>query len=473
MIANYSNQLSRLLLFWSLPLGMIVFMSGKIFLPGSASHITQTYIWLMFPALLFCIFGRQWLFKGYKPTKVEYSILLFLCFNVVSYFWSTTDKNFDRYYKDLLYIVLFLTTLSALIRSPKNNLVRVMEVAGLIAVIGAALSIHHYYITNDTSLNYRSFRIFNMGYGPFANFSGPIQAALYYGPFTLFFFIRFLDSKGVLTKQILFLLAVVILQTYILLTGSRGPTFSLFIGYIVLWSFRRDRLTTAFCIVVFGLAFGMGLKTNAIKYEFLDTSSAHAVRQYSKVEPLSAGSSFRELPTFQELEENLNERFNERGTIWFGAIEEILDAPWFGHGIEAEFKQPYHNNRQTASHPHSLYLQILYDTGLIGLTLFLSILSLTLKDGWKYRHIPLVQIALSILVFGLISYLIDVHKIFHRPHAYWFLFWLPVGIVIGIRLKETIGMISFTPEESSRRVMQTIVLDTPVNQRSKVQETEE
>lgn len=473
MLKIWSRCVSNAILSWFIPLGMVVFLAGKIFLPGSASHITQTYIWLMFPSLLMIIFGAKYLFSGYKPNTLELMIIVFLLFNTISFFWSSTDKPFDRYYKDLLYNVLFLIALCSLIRSPRTNLVRVMEVAGLIAVIGAALSIHHYYIVNDITLNYRSFRIFNMGYGSFANFSNPIPAALFYGPFALFFFIRFLDTKGLWMKQLLLLLSVTILLTYVLLTGSKAPTFSLLIGFIILWSLRRDRATTALCLSIFGLAFGIGLKTNAINIEFLTASPSQKTQLYSEIEPSSAGSSFRELPSVQKLEENFNERFTQRGTIWFGAIEKIWNAPWFGHGIEAKFEQPYYNNRIIASHPHSLYLQILYDTGLTGLTLFLSILFLALKDGWKYRHDSIVQVAFSILAFGLLSFITDVHKIFHRPHPYWLLFWLPVGVIIGTRLKKTIGMISFAPEESSRRVVQTMVLDTPLPKASEVRQTEE
>ena len=440
-------------------------------MPGSASHVAQTLIWLMLPALLLCIFGSKWLFKGFKPDKLEYCILLFLCLNVVSYFWSSTDRNFDRFYKDLLFIVLFLASLSALVRSPKNNLVSIMEISGLIVAIGAALSIHNYYIVNDATFHYRAFRISDMGYGPFANFSNPIPAALFYGPFVLFFFVRFLDSKEARLKQFLFLLAATILLTYVILTGSKAPTYSLLVGFIILWSFRRDPITTALCLAFFAFAFAIGLKTNAIKIEFPAASPTTQAHPYSKIEPLSAGSNFRELPSIQKLEDNLNKRFSNRATIWFGAIEQILDAPLFGHGIDAEFKQPYFNDRMVAAHPHNLYLQILYDTGLVGLTLFLSIAFLTLKGGWKYRHIPMVQVAFSILVFGLLSFITDVHKMFQRPHPYWLLFWLPVGIIIGNRLKTTIGMINLAPEENSRRVVETTVLDTPVPEKSKVRQT--
>lgn len=62
-----------------------------------------------------------------------------------------------------------------------------------------------------------------------------------------------------------------------------------------------------------------------------------------------------------------------RYTYWVASVEEILKRPWLGHGFGLHFNiyVPQFGEIITTS-PHNLYLSILYQSGILGLLLYLS-----------------------------------------------------------------------------------------------------
>ena len=234
MSSTRFDPLVKIFLYVFLPFGMFTFLTGKILLPGSPSHIAQTYIWLMFPTLILSlIYGRR-LFAGYKPGWLELFIVGFILLNVLSFFWSSTEHDFSRYYKDALYITLFLIATCALIRSSKLNLGHLFEISALIVAVGAGISLYYHFIVIDAPFLFRGYRIFNMGPWGFGNFENPIPAALFYGPFALILFSRFLEARKQPLRQAVLLIAILVIQAYVIMTGSRGPLYAMFCGYLVL-----------------------------------------------------------------------------------------------------------------------------------------------------------------------------------------------------------------------------------------------
>ena len=467
MTSTYSDKVARILLHGFLPFGMFVFLTGKILLPGSPSHIAQTYIWLMFPTLVFCLIYGKKLFKGYKVTWLELSVAGFILLNLLSFSWSSTEQSFSRYYKDALYITLFLIVTCTLLRSSKLDLGRVFEISALVVAIGAGVSLYYHFILNDAIIQFRQNRIFTMGPWEFGNFNNPIPAALFYGPFALILFARFLEAKRQWIHQAILLTAILFIQSYVMMTGSRGPIYAMFCGYLVLVILNRKVSSFVLGATLAGFIITLGVHNGMFKINIPFINTSAITSPISDLIPVSAGTSFRESPTTQEIEDLFNRKFSQRGSIWLGAIEESLKAPWLGHGINAPVAIPFFKNRQIAFHTHNLYLQILYDTGLAGLSLFFMMTVLSIRSCWHYRSQLVAQLALALFVFGLLGFVADVHKIFNKPDPFWLLYWLPVGMTIGIRVKGAIGMISFTAESRKVRAIQTISLNAEATQRSK------
>jgi O-antigen ligase len=83
-------------------------------------------------------------------------------------------------------------------------------------------------------------------------------------------------------------------------------------------------------------------------------------------------------------------------------------------------------------HPHSMYLAVLYQGGLIGLGLFLTLIGMMLRELWRHFDQPMGSVALAVLAVGLLSYLLDGHELVDRIGETWMLFWLPVAITLSL-----------------------------------------
>ena len=106
-----------------------------------------------------------------------------------------------------------------------------------------------------------------------------------------------------------------------------------------------------------------------------------------------------------------------------------------GAGVKFEFTFPAGTLQAGRSYnsAHSLYLQLWYQYGVVGILLFVALLISLLRKGWSCRAQPLARLGLALLVFAMVSMVSEVHSIFLRPGPYWVMFWFPVGILLGIQ----------------------------------------
>jgi O-antigen ligase len=111
-------------------------------------------------------------------------------------------------------------------------------------------------------------------------------------------------------------------------------------------------------------------------------------------------------------------RFND---FWLGGV---------GAGVTFDFTFP---NGFKVTSAHSLYLQLWYQYGIVGILLFVALLISLLWKGWSCRAQPLARLGLALLVFAMVAMVSEVHAIFQRPSPYWVLFWFPVGILLGVQ----------------------------------------
>jgi O-antigen ligase len=102
-----------------------------------------------------------------------------------------------------------------------------------------------------------------------------------------------------------------------------------------------------------------------------------------------------------------------------------------GAGADLVFKVPY--SPTIHKHAHSLYLQLWYQYGIVGISLFVLLLLSLLRKGWACRTQPLARVGLALLVFAMVAMVSDVYAIFHRLSPYWVLVWFPVGILLGVQ----------------------------------------
>jgi O-antigen ligase len=91
-----------------------------------------------------------------------------------------------------------------------------------------------------------------------------------------------------------------------------------------------------------------------------------------------------------------------RYTFWVASLEEIMKSPWLGHGFGLHFNVYVAEFRETlTTSPHNLYLSMTYQTGILGLILYLAwilVVALRLKKHRPARGTDNVIVGTAILV---------------------------------------------------------------------------
>jgi O-antigen ligase len=124
-----------------------------------------------------------------------------------------------------------------------------------------------------------------------------------------------------------------------------------------------------------------------------------------------------------------------RPLIWSTIFERVWSAaPIFGLGILTP--DDVVNGPDVHPHPHSMYLAVLYQGGVVGLGLFLALIAVVIRRLLERLEQPEARVALGVLVIGLLSYLLDGHELVDRIGETWFLFWLPVAISLSLRPRQ-------------------------------------
>ncbi len=118
---------------------------------------------------------------------------------------------------------------------------------------------------------------------------------------------------------------------------------------------------------------------------------------------------------------------SHRFEIWDRTLVLIGQRPLFGHGLAANLDLP------GITFPHDLYLSVLFYSGAVGFVLFGGLLGWAVLALWRGRRamdadrLWMTALGVSTLLGGLT----DLGQITKGPGPLWFIFWLPVGLIIA------------------------------------------
>lgn len=92
-----------------------------------------------------------------------------------------------------------------------------------------------------------------------------------------------------------------------------------------------------------------------------------------------------------------------RTRIWAVVIDLWLEQPLFGYGAgSVKFILPFHPLLfKAAAHAHNMYLSILFSGGIVGLSIFLTSLVLTLRRAWRNRAHGTIGLVIFYLLYGI------------------------------------------------------------------------
>lgn len=127
--------------------------------------------------------------------------------------------------------------------------------------------------------------------------------------------------------------------------------------------------------------------------------------------------------------------------IWADVIERVFStAPLFGFGLATP--DHVHIGERTFSHPHNMYLAVLFQGGLVALTMFLALILGTILGLFNSYGNRAAKLAFGLFAMALSSYFLDGHEIVDKVGETWFLFWLPMGISLGLSWVRSLAVVS-------------------------------
>ena len=123
-----------------------------------------------------------------------------------------------------------------------------------------------------------------------------------------------------------------------------------------------------------------------------------------------------------------------RPAIWLDYAARIrADGMWFGLGVSTP--DLIQVGGYDVLHPHNLYLAVAHQAGLLGLALLVTVIAVTADTLFRNYHEPEAKLGLAVWAMALPGYLLDGHELVDKVGWTWLLFWLPVGIALGIRAR--------------------------------------
>ena len=388
------------LLIWLICVGLFVQLSGIVYTNDGSRYSTQVYLLFFLPALVFAILNR-YSFQVLAHVDLFVFLLLLSWVFWVSFFYDDSVKS-SFYWAKVLFLIALYVLVVSLLSSNLNSRLRSVLFCSLICVLFFAWAtiLHNFFVLNYR-LDYdflRVNRFYTLGWKGFADLDHPIIAGLYYGVFSIVALWFYLEGKLTAYKILFFTFAMAGLLFYVLLTFSRGAWFS--VGAAGLFLLLITNTRRSWILVILG-----SVSLLVIFFTF-----------------------------YTQLVNEHDIGVNGRDLIW-NYYFSVLDNFWLwgaGAGTEFYFKFP---NGFEVIHAHSLYLQLWYEYGILGISLFVALLLSLLWKGWQCREQPIARLGLALLVFAMVAMISDVYAVFHRPSPYWVIFWFPVGILLGVQRK--------------------------------------
>lgn len=120
-----------------------------------------------------------------------------------------------------------------------------------------------------------------------------------------------------------------------------------------------------------------------------------------------------------------------RVEIWGQTIRQILDhGLWFGRGVLTD--DDVLVGGFVSQHPHNLYLAILFQGGILGLSIFAMLMWSSLAALLRRFDDEEARLGFAILAIALPAYLLDGFELVDKIGWTWILIWLPVAMSIGV-----------------------------------------
>lgn len=350
-------------------------MTGLAALAGSVALIRERGRWL---SSLVLLFGLFWL-----------GLLA-----------NALTANSSSSVRQLLMILLFSLVVIG-VGGKDGRFWRVVLGAGAIAGAGFAFfSLLHKAQLGEFSLAYRTMNIHDSGVVGVADFGITIEAGMNYAfsfIVALWLAVRSRRSPAFCAWS----LCAALQGFYIYFTFSRAAWMAALIGAVVLVLVAtqgRMRKSALGLLALGGIAVGVG-GYRQLAYEFGSRGLTH------------------------------------RDEVWRTVIERVGEHWWFGHGAHTELGDVVLSTGQVVHNPHSLYLEVLYQFGSVGLASLLIMLLASLWTLWRSRS-TMAPLWFSVLAASTVVFMVEMHFFVAAPNVVWMWLWLPLAGALAAATNE-------------------------------------
>lgn len=387
---------------WLVFLAVILVYAGPFWWPGNGNGWVALVRFNVFLSVL--LIGCLVVFCRYRVKGLSKQPLALALMFLFSYlFLNATILNVDeKVYRRLLLLISSIFVVGFC--EWRDEQVR--RFAILTAVIGssfALFSLVNKFFQHELPRGYRIGGVFDSGVVGVADFGNTIVAAMHYAiTFVFLSYLFFTERQKLLSIVWFSMLGVVSL--YVALTFARSGWIACMFGGLVIYlqTFSRDSVRH-YLILLLGLFVSGYFANNFLEYELF-----------------GRGLTYRD-------------------EIWKEVLERMRGVWGLGHGVMVGFGPIVTSGGQVVHNSHNVYLEILYQTGGVGLGLYILLMGAVFKVLIEARKSIFfsqgAMLSLSMISSVSIVMLTELNSWIHSPNLLWQWLWLPIGYALSVSLR--------------------------------------
>jgi len=383
-----------------LPASYTVFILGFFFFPSSKFLSNFFYLAVSFPFAIL-IFMKKVDLKPLFFSRTFLLITIYLVYMFCTLFWadSFSMSDLSKYGRRVLYILIFLSVTIHLTQSYPTFLQKLLALLCWTAGAVAIAKILSYYRQHPF---------------PGTRLLGDGLLKLAFRPSSLYGIIAIACTYLVLHQRtvkikLLYMGPLLASLSYMLLAQSRGPLLSFVVSVLAwqlsAWLLRKEE----------------------------SHNHRHRLLVVLALMSLLISSLIIVNPEYFRLVFLRKISYQYRLDIWGHLLVRIKNAPWFGHGLNADPRTEV-SIGVIWQHPHSVYIATLLYGGIIGLFFLMAVVISGLWQGFGRIRQPINLVAASMVLYGALCIAPNGNMLIHHPKPFWLFFWFPIALVVASEL---------------------------------------